>query len=98
MLTSPKNWTLVTYSAGSWIDLVSEPSVVVSVLVTNPSGTAVDCSIRLTASTAVLLPTTTIQPGESITLEVRSLSIPAADGIQINASAAGLNFIASGAV
>lgn len=98
MLTNPKNWTLVSYTNSVWTNLVSEASVVATVMVTNPSGVDINCSIRLLTSGAVLLPTASIKAGESITLEIRSLSIPAGDGIQINASAAGLNFIASGAV
>lgn len=98
MLTNPKNWTLVSYTNSTWTNLVAEAAVVASVLITNPSASDISCSIRLLTSGAVLLPTTVIKAGESISLEVRSISIPSGDGIQINATAAGLNFIASGAV
>lgn len=96
-LASPKNWTLITYDVDTWTDLVNELSVISTVLITNPSVGPANVSLRLKSSTAIILPNVELAAGESITLEARSLSIPTGDGLQIFASAIGLNFIASGA-
>lgn len=94
--TNPTNWTNLSYTASTWTALVSVPSVVAVLIVTNPTAAAINISLRLTASGAIIVPETEVAAGSSMVLEARSISIPAADGIQCWADAVGVHFIASG--
>lgn len=92
-----KNWTNTSYTAATWTALVSEASVVSTLIITNPSASPVTVSLRLSLSSAIILPEVQVAAGASVVLEARSLSIPAGDGIECWGAETGAHFIASGA-
>lgn len=100
-LLAKKHWTLKSYTNGAWTDLVAEPGVVAAILVCNTGAAGIAVAARLTdgagTETARLLPTTTVAGNIAQTLDLRSLSMPAGTKLQVQAAAAGVHFIATGA-
>lgn len=101
MALASKNWTLNSYTNSTWTDLVAEPAIVASVIISNTSVGNINVSLRMedaAASLAVILPPAVIGPDESYTFDCRSLGITGTQALQIWADAAGAEFFASGAV
>lgn len=96
-LTTQKNWTVTTITPSTWTPLVTQAGLISTLIISNPSGGDITVSLRLTASSAVILPNTVIPANGTVVLEARSIAIPTGDGIQCWASANGAHFIASGA-
>lgn len=101
MSFSNKNWTLNSYTNGTWTDLVAEPATVAAIIISNPTASGVTGEIRLEdggSNVASILPGTVIASNESQTIDIRSLNITGTQALQIKADAAGLEFTASGYV
>lgn len=98
MLTTAKNWKLTSYTTDTWTALVNEVATVATLLLSNITADAdVTVQIRLSGG-MVLLPPVVISAGQVFVFDVRSLNIATGESLQINCSASGMNFLASGAV
>ena len=102
---TPKRWAVNSYTNSTWTDLVpnGNAGVVRTILVVNTDlVNAITCAIRLTDNTptelAQILAQQSIAAGESVRLDLDLIGLESTDHIQFNADAAGLNFVASGAV
>lgn len=99
MYNEPKNWALTTVVDDTWTDLITgEAAILTGLLISNPTETTTTVSVRLTSSGAVLVPGVSLEAGKTVQLELRSLSIPVTDGIQVLAAVNGPHFVATGAV
>ncbi len=98
MLTTAKNWKLTSYTNDTWTALVNEVATVATVILANTtSSTSITVMVRLSGG-AVLLPPVVLTAGQVFTFDVRSLNIITGESLQVNCNAAGMNFVASGAV
>ena len=98
---TPTNWTLNTYTAVTWTDLVAEAAIVASVVISNPTASPVSVSVRLedaAAGLATLLPVSAIEAYGSYVLNMRSMNITGTQALQIYGLTTGAEFAASGAV
>lgn len=99
---TPKNWTLSSYTNSTWTDLVDEPAIVANLSIANTTGGAVNVQVRLSDGSgnnlAVIVPTNAIEAGDAYRVDLRAVAITGAQSLQVWASAAGINFLASGAV
>lgn len=106
MLTTTKNWGVVTYTNSTWTNIVAEPSVIATVVISNTSSTlSITVGLQLTnaagAGSVQILKDIIIEPNSTYTLDVRSLCVTnngTQQVLQVMASAAGINFLVSGAV
>ena len=95
---TPKSWKAINPGSTDWVDFVADVGIVSSVLLANANLTdAINVTLRL-ATGAIILPLTSLAAGSSQSLNMRSLVIVTGDKLQIQASASGINAIASGAV
>lgn len=98
MLTTAKNWKLIAYVNDTWTGVVNEVATVAAILIVNTDLTnPVSASLRLSGG-AVILPMTRLAAGSSFSIDIRSLNITTGESLQLIASAAGVNVVASGAV
>lgn len=100
---TPKNWALAAYTADTWTDVVAEPGILAAILIANTTAlTTISVELRLAtaagAAIAAVLPASNIAPGPSQALDLRSLAITGTQKLQMRASAAGINVLASGVV
>lgn len=98
---NPKNWSLNSYTAATWTDLVAEPAVLATVVIGNVSAGDVSVSLRIEdggTGLATVLPTATIPYSSSYTLDVRSLNLTGSQKLQVQADVAGAEFFASGVI
>jgi hypothetical protein len=99
---TPKNWFLNTYTNAAWTDLVDEPSIVANLSIANTTGGSINVSVRLSDGSdnnlAVIVPTNAIEAGDAFRVDLRAVAVTGAQTIQVQASAAGINYLASGAV
>lgn len=101
MAKTEKNWTLNSYTDATWTDLVAEPAVIAAIAVSNISARDVTVEIRLEdggASLATVLAPSVVSSNESFAIDLRSLNVTGTQALQINASAVGAEFVASGVV
>ena len=97
MLTTMKNWKLVSYTNATWTDVVNEVATVATLIISNTSASvAITSSIRLSGG-AVIVPPTSIASNSSVILDIKSLNIVTGESLQAHASAAGIHIVASGA-
>lgn len=96
-MAAPKSWSLTTYTNNTYTDLVAEESVLTTILISNTTAGAITVAARISLNNAVILPPTSLAANDSKVLDVRSLSLASGQSLQVQASAAGVNFIASGA-
>lgn len=95
---TPKNWKLTAYTNNTWTDVVGEAAILASILVANTDpANAINVQLRLSGG-AVILPASSVPASSSYALDLRSLNIGSGETLQLQASAAGINAIASGAV
>ncbi|AUR81820.1 hypothetical protein NVP1015O_06 [Vibrio phage 1.015.O._10N.222.51.E5] len=95
-------FTLNSYTDATYTDIV--PDVVVftsaSVIVANTTAGDLDFAIRLVDGSdvelAIVVPTHTLALGDSVTLDISSLNVPAGTKLQVFGSATGLHFTVSG--
>jgi hypothetical protein len=100
MLT-PQNWTLRTYTNSVYTALVTGAAVVSSLSVSNSSGVATDIQIRLrdgAGELAIILPFATIDAGEAVVLDLRSMVVKSGQTLEVYADGSGINWAASGAI
>lgn len=99
-ILTAKNWSLTTYTGGTWTDLVAEQAILATVLLSNTDTADIIVSVRVVDNTdtelAVLLPDTIIGPHESHTFDIRSINITTNQKLQVKAAALGVHFLASG--
>jgi hypothetical protein len=99
---TPKNWTLNTYTNSTWTNLVDEESIVANLSIANTTGGALNVSVRLSDGSgnnlAVIVPTNAIEAGDAYRVDLRAVAVTGAQTLQVWASGAGVNFLASGAV
>lgn len=101
MPLTANNWTLDAYTTDVWTDLVAEVATLTTVIIANTTASPIPVSVRVAdagVKQSTVLPITGIAAYGSYTLDMRSLNITGTQGLQILASAAGLEFTASGAV
>jgi len=94
-----KNWTVNSYTLGTWTDLVAEPSTVAAVIIA--ANAAASVSIRLEdggSEEAMLLPLSPVGDNEAYSFDVRSLNITGTQKLQVFADTIGVSFTASGVV
>lgn len=98
---TPKNWTLSTYTNDTWTDLVAEPAVVANLSVANTTAGAVTVEIRLEdagSKLAMIIPANSIAAYDAFLVDLRAVAVTGTQAIQVKATAAGMDFLASGAV
>lgn len=101
-MLSTKNWTLNSYTAATWTDLIdqSNKSTLATLVIANTAVGDAVVQIRLTDDTptslAVIMPPKTITAGEAEVLDVRSINISGTQRIQIQVDIVGVEFTASG--
>jgi len=103
MALERKNWTLNTYANAAWSDLVSEEAILATILIANtdlvnPVVVGIQIADGTDASLAVIVPGKTLAAGESVTIDIRSINLITGQKLQVQADAAGANFLASGVV
>lgn len=95
-----RNWTLNAYTNDAWTTLVTDETAIDAVVIANTSGGAVNIQIRLADKSgterAILVPTKSIAATTAETLDIAGLKTGKNDIIQVQASAAGVHFTASG--
>lgn len=99
---SAKNWTLSSYTNDTWTDLVDEESIVATLSIANTAATSVNVELRLSDGSgnklATILPENTMEGKDAFVLDIKSIPVTGAQTIQAKASAAGVDFLAGGAV
>ncbi len=99
---SAKNWTLSSYTNDTWTDLVDEESIVATLSIANTAGTAANVEVRLSDGSgnnlAVIVPQNELASYDAFVLDIKSIPVTGTQTIQVRASAAGVNFLAGGAV
>lgn len=101
-MLSTKNWTLNSYTAATWTDLIdqSNKSTLATLVIANTAVGDAVVQIRLTDDTptslAVIMPPKTIAAGAAEVLDVRSINISGTQRIQIQVDIVGVEFTASG--
>lgn len=96
MAITTRNWALTTYNNAVWVDLVTGLATVASLNVANNDlVNPIDVSLRLSGG-CVLLPPTTIEPGGSYCVDIKSINVMAGERLQVLCTAAGINVLASG--
>lgn len=100
MAIKGKNWTVDSYTANTWTDIVDVPSRLEALIVANTTAGALNAQIRIVTAAgvqrSVVLPLTSIAGYTSNALDVAGLRTGHGDKIQVKGSAAGLSFTASG--
>ena len=96
-----KNYMVNSYTNDTWTDLVSDASIIASVIIANtdPANTITfEMRIDNGAGTelARLIPPSTIDLNVSQTLDLRAVVIETGQRLQVKALAAGLHFTANG--
>ncbi len=98
-----KSWNLNSYTNATWTDLVAGSAsgeTVKGICIANTTVGAITLQMRVASSggagQANILPATEIAAGASFVLDVDPLNLTASQKLQISASAAGLEFYASG--
>lgn len=98
MLTTTKNWKLTSYTNSTWTNVVNEVATLAAVVIANTDlVNPITVGLRLSGG-AVILPSTSIPAGATYSLDLRSLNVITGESLQMEASAAGINVIASGAI
>lgn len=102
MKLTPKNWYMTSYTNGTWVPIVAEATTVIvsSLIMTNVSTSPVTVSVRLGNSSgklATIIPSKTIEANGSSALDLRSFNVMAGQTIDVNVTAAGAEFLISGA-
>ena len=96
------NWALSSYTDSTWTDLVDEPAIIANLSIANTTGGPIDVQVRLSDGSgnnlAVIVPTNAIVGGDAYRVDLRAVSVTGSQTLQVWASAAGINFLASGAV
>lgn len=101
-MLSTKNWTLNSYSAATWTDLInqSDKCTVATVIMANPTAGALVVQLRVTDDTptslAVILPDYSIAADTAETLDFRCLNLSGSQRLQIQVDVVGMEFCASG--
>jgi len=99
---SAKNWTLSSYTNATWTNLVAEPSIVATLSIANTAATTVNVEVRLSDGAgnnlAVIVPQNELVGYDAFVLDIKSIPVTGVQTIQVKASAAGVNFLAGGAV
>jgi len=99
---SAKPWTLSSYTNDTWTDLVDEPAIVATLSIANTVSTPVNVEVRLSDgdnnNLAVIVPQNELVGYDAFILDIKSIPVTGAMTIQVKASAAGVNFLAGGAV
>lgn len=99
---SAKNWTLNSYTNDTWTDLVAEPGIVATLSIANPTAGPIDVEVRLSDGSdnnlARILPLNELVAKDAFQLDIKSIPVTGAQTIQVKASAAGIEFLAGGAV
>jgi hypothetical protein len=101
MALTADNWTLNTYTAATWTDLVAVPATVNTIIISNPTASPVSVSVRLedaAANLSTVLPVTAIEAYGSYTLDIKSINVTGTEAIQVYGVTTGAEFLASGAV
>lgn len=99
-----QNWTLNSYTAATWTDLINDNGVntVATLAIANPTAGALIVQVRLTDDTPTSLvefvPPLTVALDTSEVLDLRSINVLTAQRIQIKVDAVGAEFLASGVV
>lgn len=97
---SPKNWTLNAYTPNEWTDLARADARIAAIIISNPTGAAINASLRLTdgptRETAIIVPPIAIAAGDSQQLAISRLNLGSNDRLQFKGSVVGLNIVASG--
>jgi hypothetical protein len=99
---TPNNWTLNAYTAGTWTDLVpavSAPTVIKSISISVGANPA-SVSIRLAngaGSRALLVPSSSVVANAGYSADLSAVTLVVGDKLQINCSAAAVEFAAFGA-
>lgn len=99
MATTTKNWALTSYTNNTWVDVVNENSTLAAIMIANTAGGQVTIQLRIAQSGSKLvtiIPQKVMQSNESFTLDLRSLNLTTNQSLQINASATGVEILASG--
>ena len=94
------NWTLNSYTNSTWTDLVAEPAILSTLIVTNTSGSSVVFSVRVEDSgtpLATIISNSTLTSNEASVIDTRSLVLTGTQKLQIFVDAAGAEFYTSGA-
>jgi len=99
---SAKNWTLATYTIDTWTNLVAEPAILATLSIANTTAGTIAVEVRLSDGSnnnlAVIVPSNNLLGYDAFVLDIKSIPVTGAQTIQVKASAAGLNFLAGGAV
>lgn len=101
MTLANKNWTLNTYTAATWTDLIAaDEAIIASLIIANPTAGDAVVQIRLTDNTptsrATILPEKVISASTAEVLDMRSLYIGPSDRVQISVDVVGVEFTVSG--
>jgi len=97
-----KNWPLDSYTNDTWTDLVAEPSIVATLSIANTAATSATVEVRLSDGSgnklATILPENALEGKDAFVLDIKSIPVTGVQTIQVKASAAGVDFLAGGAV
>jgi len=99
MALTTKNWTLNSYTANTWTDIIAEPATIAALIIANTGAGDAVVELRLQDSGTTLstiLPTHTLASSESAVLDARSLNITGTQTLQARADVAGVEFTCSG--
>ena len=101
-MLSTKNWTLNSYTAATWTDLInqSDKCTVATLIMGNTGAGAAAVELRVTDDTptslAVILPAFSIAQDTAEILDIRSLNLSGTQRLQIKVDIVGVDFCASG--
>ena len=99
---SAKNWPLKTYTNDTWTELVAEEAIIATLSIANTSASPVEVEIRLSdgsnVNLATILPVNELPAKDSFQLDIKSIPVTGSQTIQVKASAAGVEFLAGGAI
>lgn len=99
----PTNWPLNTYTVSTWTDLVvATVPTAISAITVATGVSAASVKVRLTdgsgVSLAMIIPAAGLASLSGNTFDMRGMALNTGDKLQVQASVAGVEFLAFGAV
>ena len=99
---TPNNWFVSSYTNDTWTDLVSEESILATLIICNTTQTEITVEARLVDSNdnhlVTILPATSIESNVSESFISRSINVLDTQKLQVKCSASGANIFASGVI
>lgn len=96
-----QNWYINSYNDNEWTDLVKSDSEITGIVIANTTAGDLDVQVRIydrnvAQVLGILLPVTTISAQTAKFLDFGQLAVSGNHRLQVQANAAGINFVATG--